>query len=82
MDGVIFSSTILLVLYGIAIGLCLFDIIKRASGYVFPILSAMIFTGTTVYAFILGAGYEEAGLITLVFLLLNLGACARKKGDK
>lgn len=82
MESVIFSSTLLLVLYGIAIILCVFDLIKRASGYVFPVISAVIFTGTTIYALILGAGYEEVGIVTLVFLLLNAGAYVRNRGDK
>lgn len=81
MDSVIFSSTPLLVLYGAAILLCIFDLIKRASGYVFPVISAVIFTGTTIYALILGAGYEELGIVVLVFLLLNLGAYMKNKGD-
>lgn len=72
----------LIVLYGVALLICIFDLIKRASGYVFPILSAAIFIGATVYAFLLKASYEEIGLIVLVFLTLNLSAYLRHKGDK
>lgn len=81
MDSVIFSSVPLLVLYGGAMALSIFDLIKRASGYVFPVISAVIFTGTTIYALILGAGYEEVGIVALVFLLLNAGAYMRNRGD-
>ena len=80
MESVIFSSTLLLILYGIALILCIFDLIKHASGYVFPILSAMIFVGATIYALILGAGYDEVGIVVIVFLLLNLCSYARHKG--
>lgn len=82
MEGVIFSSTLLLVLYGTAILLSIFDMVKRASGYLFPVLSVIIFTGTTVYALLLGAGYDEVGLVTLIFLLLNLTSYMRRRGGK
>ena len=48
----------------------------------FSILSALLFTGATCYAFLLGASYEEAGLVTLVFLALHLAAHARSGGNR
>lgn len=72
MESVIFSSPLLLVLYGVAILMCIFDLIKRDSGYIFPMLSAAIFVGTTIYALLLGAGYAEISIVILVFLALNL----------
>lgn len=81
MESIIFASPVLLIMYGVAILICIFDLIKRASGYVFPILSAAIFVGATVYAFLLGASYEEVGIVILVFLALNLVSYMRHKGD-
>lgn len=80
MKSVIFSSEILILLYGAAILLCVFDLVKKASGYVFPVLSAVVFSGATVYAVLLGAGYEELCLVTLMFLMLNLGTYAKRRG--
>lgn len=82
MTNVIFGSPLLIGLYAVALLLCIFDLVKRASGYVFSIISAAIFTGTTIYAALLGAGYYEIGLVALVFLALNLGAFLRHRGDK
>lgn len=82
MKSVILGSPVLLILYGLALLLCIFDLIRRASGYLFPILSALIFVGATVYAFLLGAGYEELGLVTLIFLALNIGDFVRTGGKK
>lgn len=82
MESVILGSPVLLILYGLALLLCIFDLIRRASGYLFPILSALIFVGATVYAFLLGAGYEELGLVTLIFLALNIGDFVRTGGKK
>ncbi len=72
METVIFASPLLLTLYGVALLICIFDLVKRDSGYFFPILSAALFVGTTVYACLLGAGYAEVSIVTLVFLALNL----------
>ncbi len=72
MEIVIFGSPLLLTLYGVALLICIFDLIKRDSGYILPIASAGIFLGTTVYACLLGAGYVEISIVTLVFLALTL----------
>ena len=82
MESVIFGSPLLVFLYGIAALICIFDLFKRASGYVFPLLSAVLFVGTTIYAMLLGANYEELGIVVLIFLALNLTVYSRHKGDK
>jgi len=82
MTSIVFSSPLIAILYAIAALFCIFDLIKRASGYVFSIISAVIFVGTTIYAFLLGAGYEEVGLVALIFLMLNLAVFFRHRGDK
>lgn len=82
MECVIFGSPTLMLLYGAALLICIYDLVRRASGYVFSVLAAAIFVGTTVYAFVLGAGYEEVGIVTLAFLALNLGGVMRSRGDR
>ncbi len=82
MESVILSSPILLVLYILSLLLSLYDVVRKTSGYVFPLLSALVFTGTTAYALILGAGFEETGLVVLIFLAVNLGAFAKTGGKK
>ncbi len=82
MESIIFSTPLLLILYGVALFLSIFDLFRRASGYLFSILSALLFTGATCYALLLGASYEEAGLVTLVFLALHLAAHARSGGNR
>lgn len=82
MDSVILSSPLLLVLYDVAMLICIFDLIKRVTGYIFPILSAVIFVATTVYAILLGAGYVEVSIVVLIFLALNLGVFfVHREGD-
>ena len=82
MESVIFSSPYLLVAYGIALFFCIFDIVRRSSRYVFLLLSAVICIGTSIAAFLMGAGYTEIGIVMLVFLALNLISFIRHKGDK
>lgn len=72
MESIIFGSPLLLTLYGLAFLICIFDLIKRDSGYILSLVSAAIFVGTTVYACLLGAGYVEISIVTLIFLALTL----------
>jgi len=82
MESFILTTPILLVLYILSLLLCIYDVVRKTSGYVFPLLSALIFTGTTAYALILGAGFEETGLVVLIFLSVNLGVLAKTGGKK
>ena len=78
MSGsVILNSPIMLILYGIALALCLFDIRKK-TGFLLPFLSALIVVGTSAYALLSGAGLFETASVIAVFLLLNLP----KKGEE
>ena len=72
MTGIILNTPILIILYGIAFFFCVYDLIKKATGYVFPLLSAGIFVCASVYAFLLGAGFAEVAAVALLFLLLHL----------
>ena len=70
-ESVILSSPLLLILYGLALAVNLFDIVKK-TGFFLPVLSAFLTVGTTAYALILGAEPGEAATVLMVFLLLNL----------
>ncbi len=71
-NSVIFNEPLLLLLLGIALFIGVFDVGKRASGYVFPLLSALIAIGTLTYAMLLGASMYEVATVLMVFVAVNL----------
>lgn len=75
---VILQSPELLLGFGAALFFCLFDKIYRASGYLFPALSLVIFLVTAGYSLLLGASLNELCLVTLIFLGLNLSVYGRR----
>ena len=68
MESVILSSPLLLISYGIALFLCIFDLIKHSSGYVFPKLG-----GITVNILKVIKRRITPFVLTLVFLFLFVG---------
>ena len=76
MESMILSTPLLLVGFGLALALCAFAFFKR-TGYVIPIISAVIFTATFTYALLLGATMREVLIVTLVFLAVNMTAFAK-----
>ncbi len=73
MQSVIFSSPLAMLLYGLGLGLCLFDRHYKLPGVVFPIASAVCALGATAYAICIGAGLWECATALLIFLPLNMG---------
>lgn len=71
-DGTILNTPILLLLFGAALGLRLFDRVYRNTGGWFTLLSAFLAVGTASYAMILGAGMGEIITVLLLFLCLSL----------
>ena len=71
-ESVIFSSPVLLLLFGAALGLWLFDKLRKVGKGWPSVLSAVLAVGVTAYALILGAGTGEALTALLLFLCLNL----------
>lgn len=53
-DSVLLNSPLILICYGIALFLCVFELFKRSSGYVIPIISACVSIATTAYALVAG----------------------------
>lgn len=80
-ESVIFNSYLLLAGYGAAAFLCVFSLIKP-SGYIIPVLSAILVAATTAAALLSGAGLLEVSLVLLVFLALNLASFRGKGGKK
>ena len=70
-ESVIFNSPFLLTVYLIALILSLVGINKR-TGFLLPILSALIVAGASLYALLLGASVYELAIVLLTFLLINL----------
>lgn len=78
-ESIVLNSPILLVGYIIAAALCVFDIIRPSSGYVLPIISAVLFVATSVFTLLMGAEYSELCIFVLIFLALNLTAYMRRE---
>ena len=75
---VILNTPLLLVLYGLALVLVLFELFSKLTGYVLPIIAFVIVVGTTIYALLLGAQLLEVAIFVTIFLLINLFGARRK----
>ena len=75
---VILNSPLLLLLYGLALAVNIFDLVKKTGG-ILPVLSACLVVGTSAYALLLGAGFYEVATVILAFLLLNLFRIRREE---
>lgn len=71
-ESVILSTPVLLLIFGLALGLNLFDCHYRAGMGVLTLISALVAVGGCAYAFLLGAGMGEVITALLLFLCLNL----------
>lgn len=72
-ESVIFSLSVPLVLYGIALFFCLFEKIYRATKGRLIYISAAVAVLATAYSILMGATLWEAAAVLTVFLLLNMG---------
>ena len=77
-DLIIFNSPELLLGFGAALFFCLFDRIYKASGYLFPALSLVIFLITASASLLEGASMEELCLPVFIFLGINLSMYERR----
>lgn len=68
----ILNHPALLLLFGIAFALCLFDKLQKSTHGLFSLLSAFLAVGSCAYALLLGVGVGEIMTVLLLFLLLNL----------
>ena len=70
--SVLLETPVLWILFGAALGLCLFDRAYRGTRGIFTVLSALLAIIGCAYALLLGARAAEIAVILLAFLLLNL----------
>lgn len=70
--SVLLETPVLWMIFGTALGLCLFDRAYRGTRGIFTVLSALLAVLGCAYALLLGAGAAEIAVILLAFLLLNL----------
>jgi len=90
LDSVIFSEPIVWICYGAALFCCVFDLIKKSSGIILPVLSVAFSAAASVCALLLGATLYEVATVILILLSLNLisfikrggGSDKGEKGDK
>lgn len=73
MDSVILQTPLALVIYGIALALCLFDRHYKATGGMATLVSTALAVVATVYALLMGASLVECATVLMVFLLANMG---------
>lgn len=73
MDSVILQTPLALVLYGIALALCLFDRHYKASNGILTVVSTALAVASTVYALLMGAPLVECATVLMVFMLANMG---------
>ena len=71
-ESTILNSPVLLLLFGAALFLCLFDKLRKATKGWASILSGVLVVGNAAYALILGAGAGEVLTALLLFLCLYL----------
>lgn len=65
--SVLLETPVLWILFGAALGLCLFDRAYRGTRGIFTVLSALLAIIGCVYALLLGAGAAEIAVILLAF---------------
>ena len=70
--SVLLETPVLWLIFGAALGLCLFDRAYRGTRGIFTVLSALLAVLGCAYALLLGVGAAEIAVILLAFLLLNL----------
>ena len=76
-ESVIFNSPILIVLYGIALAVTLFEKVNR-TGAVSAWIAAMLVVGASTLSVIMGASLVETAAIIVLFIIINL---IKKKGE-
>lgn len=73
MESVILQTPLAMLLYGVALALCLFDRYYKASHGVLTLISTALAMGATVYALLMGTPLTECATVLMAFLLLNMG---------
>lgn len=78
-ESVIFGSPILMVLYGLALAVTIFEKVKR-TGAVLPWIAAIIVMVTSGLAIVMGASLQETAAVIVLFIIVNLMKLKEEKG--
>ena len=73
MNSVILQTPIAMLLYGIALALCLFDRHYKATNGLVTLISTGVAIAATVYALLMGAALVECATVLMAFMLINMG---------
>lgn len=71
-DSVILGSPLLIVLYAVALAVCIIGIIWKKTSFITLVFSACLVVCASAYAVISGAALSEVIVVVLVFLAVNL----------
>ncbi len=80
-NSIILNNPLILIGFAVALGLCIFTVIKKVHRSV-TVISVVIFAGTLTYALLMGAGLYEAGAVSTIFFIINLLPLWKKGGKK
>lgn len=81
MTESVLLTPFVLVGFGVALFLCLFERSRPVPGAVLPLLSAAVAVATLIYAFLHGASLQEVLLVLLIFFAIHLSAFAGRGDD-
>lgn len=79
-ESVLLNTPLGLALFVVAALLNVFDIKYRASGYVFGLVAAVLFTAGLTYSLLMGVTMQEVLIVALIFFALNLNSF--KEGER
>lgn len=78
-ESVLINNPVVLLGFAIALALSVFSLIKKAHLAV-TLIAVLVFTGTMIYALLVGMDLYEAGTVAALFLIVNLVPLWNKKG--
>ena len=79
MEGVLFSSPIILGGFALALTILIFELRTNSTGYFLPVLSVLLSIAVIIYAILLGATLQEIVIALLLFVIINLAGLKAEK---
>lgn len=68
--------------FAMAAAICVFVLIKKTRGFIFPLLSTVIAVGMIVYSLIMGATMQEVLIAVLLLAFLTLPVFMKNGEDE
>lgn len=78
-ESVLLNNAVVLAGFAIAFALSIFSLIKKTH-FAVTVITVAIFSGTMIYALLIGIDLYEAGAVATVFIIVNLLPLWKKKG--